>query len=714
MDAALRQKLDDLPAAPGCYLMKDRASAVVYVGKAQSLRARVRSYFEGLRGGGQAPVLHAGRGDARAFVALLDDLLGDIDVIVTRSEKEAVLLENELIKKHQPRFNVRLRDDKDFIVLRLDERHAYPRLEVRRARQRRDDGARYFGPYSSASSIRETLRIVNRWFQLRTCTDHVFDHRKRPCILYQIHRCPAPCVYEVAPEDYRLSVEDAVEFLEGREGELTERLRRRMAEAADALRFEDAARLRDQLVAVERSLEKQRVLMADDADRDVFGLYREGPDLVIAVLSMRRGKLQDARTYPFRQQEFPDEETLSSFLGLYYEQNPVPEEVLLPLEPEGASALAEVLSDRRGRKVKLLTPQRGAKADLLEVAARNAAQGFKSWHERDERRDEALAALTRSLHLAREPRWMECYDISTFQGALAVGSGVSMKDGEPDRANYRRYKVKGVPGQDDFAMLHEVITRRLKRGLAEAAFPDLLVIDGGNGHLNAALAAAHDLGVPTKPAPGNEGIPFVEMVGLAKSRLLDYGTARVISGRRRGEQGPASELADAADQAQRGFVSELERTPERVFLPGRKDPVVLRQNSAELYLVTRLRDEAHRFAITFHRKLRRSRNFQSVLEEIPGIGAGRRKTLLRILGSLKRVKDATLEEISNVEGFGPKAAKAVWDFFHPSEGAPAPAAVVEETGEPDRPGEPGRPSSDDVSEADIDKALAEEAAGAEG
>ena len=749
MDAALRQKLDDLPAEPGCYLMKDRASAVVYVGKAQSLRSRVRSYFEGLRGGGQAPALHAGRGDDRAFVALLDDLLGDIDVIVTRSEKEAVLLENELIKKHQPRFNVRLRDDKDFIVLRLDERHAYPRLEVRRARQRKDDGARYFGPYSSASSIRETLRIVNRWFQLRTCTDHVFDHRKRPCILYQIHRCPAPCVYEIAPEEYRPSVEDAVEFLEGREGELTERLRLRMAEAAGALRFEDAARLRDQLVAVERSLEKQRVLMADDADRDVFGLYREGPDLVIAVLSMRRGKLQDARTYPFRQQEFPDEETVSSFLGLYYEQNPVPEEVLLPLEPEGAGALAEVLSDRRGRKVKLLTPQRGAKADLLEVAARNAAQGFKSWHDRDERRDEALAALTRALHLAREPRWMECYDISTFQGALAVGSGVSMKDGEPDRANYRRYKVKGVAGQDDFAMLHEVITRRLKRAVAEAAFPDLLVIDGGKGQLNAALAAAHDLGVPTKPALGNEGIPFVEMVGLAKSRLVDYGTARVISGRRRATrfaergtspratgsneetgfaergtspgatgsdegQGQASELVDAADQAHRGFVSELERTPERVFLPGRKDPIVLRQNSAELYLVTRLRDEAHRFAITFHRKLRRSRNFQSVLEEIPGVGAGRRKALLRTLGSLKRVKEATLEEISNVEGFGSKAAKAVWDFFHPPEGVPAPAAVAEETSEPDRPGEPGAPSPDDVSEADIDKALAEEEVGTEG
>ena len=717
MDTALRQKLADLPAEPGCYLMKDRQGEVVYVGKASSLRSRVRSYFD------------AGRGDERAFVALLDELLGDIDVIVTSSEKEAILLENELIKQHQPRFNIRLRDDKDFIVLRLDERHAYPRLEVWRARQRKDDGARYFGPYSSASSIRETLRVVNRWFQLRTCTDHVFAHRKRPCILYQIHRCPAPCVYEVPPQDYRQAVEDAIEFLEGREGELVDRLRRRMQEAASAQRFEDAARVRDQLVAVERSLEKQRVLMSDEADRDVFGLYREGPELVLAVLSMRRGKLQDARTYPFRHQEFPAEETLSSFLALYYEQNPAPEEVLLPLEVEGAWALAEVLSDRRGRKVKLLTPQRGAKADLLEVAARNAAQGFKSWHEKDERRDEALAALTRALHLAREPRWMECYDISTFQGALAVGSGVSMKDGEPDKASYRRYKVKGVAGQDDFAMLHEVITRRLKRALAEGCFPDLLVIDGGKGQLNAALAAAHDLGVPTKRVPGNEGAPFVEMVGLAKSRLVDFGTARVISRRRPAARtGPAAadarqaaELVDVADLAQRGFVAEAERTPERVFLPGRKDPIVLRQNSAELFLLTRLRDEAHRFAITFHRKLRRSRNFQSVLEEIPGVGAGRRKALLRALGSLRRIKEASLEELSRVEGFGPKAAEAVWAFFHPPGTAPLPPGADPSSGGP-TPGEPsleagpaapgGSAAALEVTEDEIDAALAEEAGSA--
>jgi excinuclease ABC subunit C len=688
MDAALRNTLDELPQAPGCYLMKDRRGGVVYVGKAANLRSRVRQYFD------------AGRGDDRIFIPLLEDLLGDIEVIVTRSEKEAVLLENELIKKHRPRFNVRLRDDKDFIVLRLDERHPYPRLEVRRAREKRQPGARYFGPYSSASSIRETLRIVNRHFQLRTCSDHVFDHRKRPCILFQIHRCPAPCVYDVPQEEYRQSVEDAIAFLEGRESDLVDRLRARMDGAAAKLRFEDAARLRDQLQAVERSLEKQRVLMADRADRDVVGLYREGPDLVVQVLSMRAGKLQDSRSHPFREQEFPDEEILSSFLSLYYEQNHAPDEVLVPVEPVQADALADVLSERRGKRVRLLTPQRGAKADLLEVAARNAEQGFRSWHEKDERLEKALAALVSTLHLARPPRWVECYDISTFQGALAVGSGVSMKDGEPDRANYRRYKVKGAAGQDDFAMLHEVVTRRLRRALGEGRFPELLVVDGGKGQLNAALAAAKDLGIATSPVAGIPGTPFVEMVGLAKSRLVDVpalGTARVLARRARRARG--ADVADAAEARERGFVPELARSPERVFVPGRKDPVVLRQNSAELFLLARLRDEAHRFAITFHRKLRRERNFRSVLEEISGVGEGRKRSLLRHFGSLKRVKEASVAEIAQAEGFGPLQAAAVHEFFH------GPGAASDAATAPDDAGEAGG----NVSEADIDAALAEEA-----
>jgi excinuclease ABC subunit C len=394
MEPALQRKIDGLPAEPGCYLMRDRRGEVVYVGKASSLRSRVRSYFA--RSGG----------DDRAFVPLLDGLLGDIDVIVTRTEKEALLLENDLIKKHRPKFNVDLRDNKDFIVLRLDQSHPYPRIEVRRARERKADGARYFGPYSSASSIRETLKIVNRHFQLRTCTDKVFDSRRRPCILFQIHRCPAPCVYDVPESEYGRAVGDAVAFLEGRETDLVERLRSRMAEAAADLRFEDASLLRDQLGAVERSLEKQRVHMGDLADRDVIGIHREGSDLAVQVLAMREGRLIDSQALFFRNQEFPDAEVLGSFLALYYEQAPPPGEVLLPIEPDGVEPLAEVLSDRRGRRVALVTPQRGAKADLLEVAERNARESFRSWHERDERREEALASLMRTLHLARQPRWM--------------------------------------------------------------------------------------------------------------------------------------------------------------------------------------------------------------------------------------------------------------------------------------------------------------------
>jgi excinuclease ABC subunit C len=474
-------------------------------------------------------------------------------------------------------------------------------------------------------------------------------------------------------------VEDAVAFLEGREGELTARLQERMREAAAAMRFEDAARLRDQLRAVERSLETQRVFMDDRADRDVLGIHREGPDLVFQVLSMRGGKLLDSRAYPFSGQEFPGDELLSSFLSLHYERIDPPDEVLLPIEPVNADALADVLSERRGRKVRLLFPRRGAKADLLDVANRNAVQSFRNWRDEGVKRSDALAALTRALSLHREPRWMECFDISTFQGALAVGSGVSLRDGEPDKGNYRRYKVKGVAGQDDFAMLHEVVSRRLKRALAEGHFPDLLVIDGGKGQLAAALAAAHDLGLPVKPVPGNPGTPFVEMVGLAKSRLVtgDLGATRVIGRRGRRVEPRAVALAAAAESAEKGFVSEAERTPERVFLPGRKDPIVLRQNSAELFVLTRLRDEAHRFAITFHRKLRRERNFQSVLESIPGIGEGRKKALLRHFGSLRKVKEASRQELAQVDGFGEKQAEAVFEFFHSAE-AEIDAALADE------------------------------------
>jgi len=591
--------------------MKDADGAVIYVGKAVNLRNRVRSYFTRTT-------------DSRAFIPLLDELVGDLDTVLVGNEKEALLLENELIKKHKPRFNVQLRDDKNFICLRLATNQPYPRLEV--VRRFKKDGARYFGPYSSASSIRETLRIINRYFQLRTCSDHALENRRRPCILYQINRCPAPCVYPISEEAYAKSVEEVILFLEGKAGELVEALRMRMKAAAAGLRFEEAARVRDQLFAIERSLERQKIAITEPLDQDVFSLYREGDRLLIYALYVRRGRITGGQGFPFSGQEFPDDELLASFINLYYDnENFVPKEVLLPAEPEGISALADLLSDRKGEKVRVLVPRRGEKLELVKMSQRNAEQAFQDRKRTKEETGAILENLKERLHLARVPKRIECYDISHFQGATIVASQVAVTDGELDKSRYRHFKIKSIAGQDDFASMHEVISRRLARGVREGDLPDLIVIDGGKGQLASAQAAMRDLGVTG-----------VEMVALAKSRELDEG----------------------------GSEDEANRSPERLFLVNRKDPLVLKQNSAELFLLTRIRDEAHRFAITFQQRLMRRRNFRSVLEDIPGVGEGRKRALLRHFGSLKRVRAASIEELSEVEGLGSAVAERIHAFLH--------------------------------------------------
>jgi excinuclease ABC subunit C len=609
MDAKLEAKLDALPTEPGVYLMKDRWGEIIYVGKAVNLRNRVRSYF-------------TRTGDTRAFVALLDKFLGDIETVLVHNEKEALLLENELIKKHKPRFNVLLKDDKQYISLRLDRTQDYPRLEVVRKYQK--DGARYFGPYSSASAIRETLRIINRFFHLRTCTDHVLANRKRPCLLHQIGRCPAPCVYPVPVEEYRKSVDEVILFLEGKAGELVEGLRARMKQAAGELKFEEAARIRDQLLAIERSLERQKVATSDFKDQDVFASHREGDRLLVYVLYVRQGRLNGGMAFPLGSQEFPDEELLPSFVNLYYDQgNFVPEEVLLPLDIEEREGLEALLAERKGEKVRVMVPKRGEKHALVEMARKNAEQAALERRRTKDETEVVLRRLQERLHLRNLPRRMECFDISHFQGSSIVASQVAATDGEIDKSRYRRYRIKTLEKQDDFASMHEVITRRLKRGLEEGDLPDLLVIDGGKGQLASALAAAKDLGV--------EG---VDIVSLAKSRDM--------------------EVHDRDE--------ESARSPERVFLPHRKDPIVLRQNSAELYLLARLRDEAHRFAITFQQKSMRKGNFHSVLEDIPGVGDTRKKLLLRHFGSLKRVREADIEALAEV--LGPTVAERVHAALH--------------------------------------------------
>jgi excinuclease ABC subunit C len=631
----LRDSLERLPREPGVYLFRDRAGAVLYVGKAKSLHARVRSYFA------------RAQGDERAFVPLLERLLGAIETIVTASEKEALLLENTLIKQHRPRFNVMLRDDKSFLVLRLDPRASFPRLEVTRASKVQEDGARYFGPYHSASDCRQTLRVVNRHFQLRTCSDRALASRKRPCLQHQIGRCLAPCVLEVDPARYAEQVEDVTLFLRGRRDELRGELERRMRAAAAELEFERAARLRDQIAALASSLERQGVVSTElGEDLDAIGLAREGDRVELAVLLFRRGKLVGRRSFALAEQELPDDEVLSSFLARYYDAErgeEVPARVLLPLLVEDAALKAEWLSERRAAPVELLAPQRGERRRLLELARRNAAAGLASRQRGVEDAVEALAKLQRRLRLSRPPRRIECYDISTLQGRQTVAAMTVMLDAALAPASYRRFRIKGA-ATDDFAAIYEVLSRRLRRARGDDpawAAPDLIVVDGGKAQLAMVLAALSDLGVREWLEAG------IDVVALAKER----------------------------DDAER---------PDRVFLPHVKDPIRLRPNTAELHLLARLRDEAHRFAITYHRRLRRKQALRSSLEEIPGIGPGRRRQLLRALGSLRRIRQASVEELAAVPGMTLRAAEAVAGYFagppaaRPEAGPPAARPAREE------------------------------------
>ena len=666
LSAELKQKLETLPTQAGCYLMKDKAGEVVYVGKAVNLRARVGQYFQ------------ERSSDTRAFIPFLEDLLADVEVMITPSEKDAVLLENELIKKYRPRFNIKLRDDKNFISLRLSNTHPYPRLEV--VRRVRKDGARYFGPFASASSIRETLSIVNRHFQLRTCTDSVMANRRRPCLQYQIKRCPAPCVYNVPQEEYRRSVDEVALFLEGKADELTGQLQTRMKDAASKLEYERAAQLRDQLHAIERSLEKQRTVLGELLDQDVLGFHREGPALEIHLLFFRNGRLTGGRNFGFGKQEFPTEELLSSFLDQYYESGAlIPKELLLPMHLPDAEMREVWLSEKKGERVRVHVPERGEKVRLVEMAMENARQSFEEKARSQQSQLEALTRLQSRLRLPRLPQRIECFDISTFQGQLTVGSQVVFSDGEPDKSGYRLFKVRGDAAGDDFASMFQVLTRRLKRGIEEQNLPDLLVVDGGKGQLNVARAALKEAGLTLQEVP---------LAGLAKSRVLEdeerfaarqgFRVAEAwaekagpepvvpqIGGEGTAAPGPPDPPSRRGRSRQKGrFVKgDIERSPERVFLPGQKNPVVLRQNTSELHLLARLRDEAHRFAITFHRKLRRERNFRSVLEEIPGIGDKRKRTLLAHFGSLKRIRAATVEDIAQVEGFNLQLAERVQRFL---------------------------------------------------
>jgi len=665
----LAEVIERLPSQPGVYLMKDRRGKMLYIGKAANLRSRVRQYFQ------------PASGDTRDFVPLLEDVVADIDTVVTSNEKEALLLENTLIKRHQPRFNVKLTDDKNFLSLRLDPRGEWPRLEV--VRRMADDGAWYFGPYHSAGACREALRVVNRHFRLRTCTNHVLHHRSRPCLQCQINRCLGPCCVPVSRDDYAEQVRDVRLFLEGKNDELLAGLRARMQEAAQQTQFERASIIRDQVHALETVLQSQRVVSADPLDQDVIGYHRQGMALEVVVLSVRQGKLIGSRAFSFARQEFPDGEVLSSFIGLHYDLLPVPpDEVLLPFAIADADLKAEWLSEKRGKKVQILVPARGPRQDLVELARKNAVASFASRRNVRDDAEATLGRLQRRLGLPRLPRVIECYDISHIQGAETVASLVVFVDGQPDKSHYRTYKIRQAESPDDFACMYEVLSRRFRRARESAQegnrqddpwrLPDLLVVDGGKGQLGVALAAARDTSIDVRPGTG------LPIIALAKERDT---TAPAKASRANASAEPEASVAEGAAEGPRPSATEgrpaarikkaaagpAGQHPDRVFLPQAKDAIPIRANSAEMFVLQRLRDEAHRFAVTFHRSQRKKRTLHSVLSLIPGIGPTRQRELLRHFGSLQKIREASLEDLLVAPGITRKAAGAVRDYFaaHP-------------------------------------------------
>ena len=620
---ALAARVDGLPAAPGVYLFKNARGRVLYVGKAQSLRTRVRSY---LRAGG----------DGRARMPTMIEQAADVDVVLTPSVKDALLLENELIKRHKPPFNVRLRDDKQYLGMRLDPREPWPRLTP--VRRFRDDGAWYFGPYTSSQALRQALSNLRRIFPLRSCSDPVFRdyaRRGRPCIEYEMKRCMGPCVGLVEAPAYAELVTGTAMFLRGRSEDLLTDLRGRMEAAAAAERFEEAGKLRDRVNAVERTVERQQMVSGKGEERDVFALARRGGELELHALHVRGGRVVGHDAWSYSNVEIDDEEALGSFLGQYYgapDRAPVGE-VLVSTEPRDADALADLLRERSGRRVVLRVPQRGPAHDLLVMAANNAALRLAQRLDARASQEAAAEELRTSLGLARTPRRIECYDVSTLGGTLAVASRVVFQDGRPDKNAWRRYRIREAQAGDDLACLREVLQRRLAR-VDREPLPDLLLIDGGKGQVAVVAAALrdHDLAC--------------DVIGISKERE----DAAV---------GPASDGPRRAARVRRSGGLKA----ERLHLPAPKDPVLLPPNAQALLLVQRIRDEAHRFAIEFQRDLRQRAQLASILQDIPGIGPRKRRTLLRELGSLRAIRAAPAERLAAVPGIGRVDAERILAFF---------------------------------------------------
>ena len=611
---ALEAKAKRLPTGPGIYQFKSERGTILYVGKAQNLRARVRQYL--------------GAGDGRMQIPALMERVADVDVLATANVKEALLLENELIKRHKPVFNVKLRDDKQYLALRLDRTEQWPRISsVRRFRK---DGADYFGPYTSSVALKESLSNLRRLFPLRSCSEGTFKdyaRRGRPCIEYEMDRCLGPCCGLTDPETYGEQVRGTLLFLRGQSDELVADLRQKMQEASGAERFEEAARLRNRIEAVADTLQQQEIVTDQKLDRDVFGLVRQGGEVEIQVLHVREGRVVGADDYSFSRVQLDDGEVMCSFLGQYYgekETRSTPREIVNSAAFDDGGALEEWLGERSPHRVSIRTPQRGAARRLVEIATRNAQIGLEQRLAAQESVEMAMEQVREACGLSRLPNRIECYDVSNLQGTLAVASRVVFEAGQPLKSAYRKYRIREAEAGDDYGCLREVLRRRLARVEAEP-LPDLLMVDGGRGQLGVLSAALEDAGLA------------VDSLAISKERDAGSPSPRV---KRSG-----------------GLKAE------KLFKPGRANPILLSRSSRGLLLLQRVRDESHRFAIEYQRDLRAKFALTSILEELPGIGAVKRRALLRELGSLRAVREASEQDLARVSGISARDAATIRGFF---------------------------------------------------
>ncbi|GAB4536457.1 MAG: excinuclease ABC subunit UvrC [Anaerolineales bacterium] len=617
LSAHLQSLLDTLPEKPGCYLMKDQGGEIIYVGKAINLRNRVRSYFH-----------RSAQKDTKT--RHLVQHIADIEWIVVASELEALILEMNLIKRYRPHYNVRLKDDKRYPYIKVHWQDPFPKVTV--TRRMVQDGGRYFGPYTSVWAVHQSLDVLRRIFPYLTCDRTITGEDRRACLYYDIKRCNAPCIGAVSKQQYRQMIADMMSFLDGHSDEVVQHLKQEMNLAAEALHFERAAVLRDQLIALEKIVEKQKVISSEYLDSDVIALARGKNEAVAQVFFIRNGKLIGREYFVLEgTEETPDAQILGEFIKQFYDQTPnIPPQVLLPNELEEAQIIQQWLGTRHGGdKVEIVIPRQGTQQKLVHMAAENAAETLAmlkaGWDADSNKQSTALAELQQALALPAPPNRIECYDISNTQGTYAVGSMVVFERGVSLKNHYRRFNIRTVVGPDDFASMEEVLRRRFNRWQSiqdtkgqpghkpDPSFvrlPDLLIVDGGKGQLGRAVKVLKEFGL----------LERIPVTGLAKRE-------------------------------------------EELFLPGQAEPILLERGSQGLYLVQRVRDEAHRFAISAHRNRRSRESIRSTLESIPGIGPQRRKTLLQYFGSLQAIRDASLEELMAVPGITDQLAHVIQAYL---------------------------------------------------